>query len=284
MGARFTAVLLSLCLCGCASSSDAGAATPADSGTAQASVTGAELGADCSVAELGRPDADDEAIRAAVADAEAAGSAVRVSWYSPDGGGIRTAGSLEDLPAWSTSKIPLALAVTASGQGQSEADAITLALEESDNSAADTLWTSLGLTDAERADAVTGVLRAAGDSRTTVPAEQLVAGFSIFGQTQWATSDQVSFLSRLPCLDGADEVVTAMGQVDPAQAWGIGSRTGAAYKGGWGPSPAGGYTVREFGWYTNSSGQRVLVALAAQNTAGFDTATTVLGRLSAALG
>ncbi len=222
-------------------------------------------------------------IRAAVEAAEASGAAVRMSWYAPDGG-IRTAGALEDLPAWSTSKIPLALAVIDSGQGEAQADSVALALEESDNSAADALWMSLGGTDAERADAVTQVLRRAGDGTTTVPAEQLAAGFSIFGQTQWTTDAQVGFLSQLPCLDGADEVIADMGRVDPAQAWGIGSRPGAVHKSGWGPSPAGGYMARQLGWYTNPAGQRVLVAMAAQDADGFEAATAVLDRLAASLG
>ena len=191
---------------------------------------------------------------------------------------------VEDLPAWSTSKIPLALAVIDSGQGEAQTDSIALALEESDNSAADALWTSLGGTDAERADAVTQVLRRAGDGTTTVPTEQLAAGFSIFGQTQWTTDAQVGFLSQLPCLGGADEVIADMGRVDPAQAWGIGSRPGAVHKSGWGPSPAGGYMARQLGWYTNAAGQRVLVAMAAQDADGFEAATAVLDRLAASLG
>ncbi|MFC2641830.1 MAG: hypothetical protein ACFN04_09780 [Propionibacterium acidifaciens] len=235
-------MLAAVCLCGCAAAP--ATSTPASSTAATPSgawpdATGASLPEGCDTGGLGSPDGDEAGIRAAVEAAEVSGAAVRMSWYAPDGG-IRTAGALEDLPAWSTSKIPLALAVIDSGQGEAQTDSIALALEESDNSAADALWTSLGGTDAERADAVTQVLRRAGDGTTTVPTEQLAAGFSIFGQTQWTTDAQVGFLSQLPCLGGADEVIADMGRVDPAQAWGIGSRPGAVHKSGWGPSPAGG--------------------------------------------
>ncbi|RLP08209.1 serine hydrolase [Propionibacterium australiense] len=273
---RLPAAALALaCLCGCAAAPGTEKPAPATSGT--------PLAQGCGAAELGAPDGDPGAIRAAVGAAEAEGAAVRMSWYVPDAG-VLTAGSLEDLPAWSTSKIPLALAVIASGQGETYSETIALALEESDNTAADTLWNALGETDTERAGAVTGVLREAGDATTTVPDEQLVAGFSVFGQTQWATGDQVAFLAQLPCLDGSDEVIADMGQVDPAQSWGIGARPGAAYKGGWGPSPDGGYLAREFGWYPNAAGQRVLVAMAVQDPDGFEAATATLGRLSTALG
>ena len=285
-GGRLVAVLAAVCLCGCAAAP--ATSTPASSTAATPSgawpdATGASLPEGCDTGGLGSPDGDEAGIRAAVEAAEASGAAVRMSWYAPDGG-IRTAGALEDLPAWSTSKIPLALAVIDSGQGEAQTDSIALALEESDNSAADALWTSLGGTDAERADAVTQVLRRAGDGTTTVPTEQLAAGFSIFGQTQWTTDAQVGFLSQLPCLDGADEVIADMGRVDPAQAWGIGSRPGAVHKSGWGPSPAGGYMARQLGWYTNAAGQQVLVAMAAQDADGFEAATAVLDRLAASLG
>lgn len=282
---RLLAVPLVLaCLCGCEATPGTGApGSPLGSEPAAPATVGMPLAGDCDAAELGAPDEDPASILAAAEAAEAAGTAVRMSWYSPDAG-VMTAGSLEDLPAWSTSKIPLALAVIASGQGEVYSDAIALALEESDNDAADTLWNALGETDAERADAVTGVLRTAGDATTTVPDVQLVAGFSVFGQTQWATGDQVAFLAQLPCLDGADEVIADMGRVDPAQSWGIGALPGATYKGGWGPSPDGGYLARELGWYTNAAGQRVLVAMAAQDPDGFDAATAVLDQLAAALG
>lgn len=274
-GRRLAAALAAIIVCGCTAAPGAG--TPAPSTPSQAPEQ------DCHGAGLGAPDQDAAGIQAAVDAAETAGAAVQMSWYVPDDG-IRTAGSLADLPAWSTAKIPLALAVIDSGQGEAHSDSIALALEESDNSAADTLWSALGATDAERAAAVTQVLRDAGDATTTVPSEQLVAGFSIFGQTQWATTDQVVFLTRLPCLDGADEVIADMGRVAPAQSWGIGALPGATYKGGWGPSQAGGYTARELGWYTNTAGRRVLVAMAARSAEGFDSATAVLDGLAAALG
>ena len=286
LGGRLAAAFAAVCLCGCAAApatSTPASSTAATPSGAWSDAAGASLPQGCDTGGLGPPDGDEAGIRAAVEAAEASGAAVRMSWYAPDGG-IRTAGALEDLPAWSTSKIPLALAVIDSGQGEAQADSVALALEESDNSAADALWMSLGGTDAERADAVTQVLRRAGDGTTTVPAEQLAAGFSIFGQTQWTTDAQVGFLSQLPCLDGADEVIADMGRVDPAQAWGIGSRPGAVHKSGWGPSPAGGYMARQLGWYTNPAGQRVLVAMAAQDADGFEAATAVLDRLATSLG
>lgn len=209
-------------------------------------------------------------------------ASVQLSWYDPSRG-VVTVGDLEDFPAWSTMKVPLSLAVIQAGAGHDHQDEIAAALENSDNSAADVLWNSLGDSDTERANAVTEVLRTGGDEATTVPTQTEWAGYSIFGQTQWDTAHQVSFLTRLPCLTGAGEVVAAMSAVSADQRWGLGRQKSAAFKGGWGPTHSGGYTARQLGWFPDGQGNRVIVAMAAQ-AGSFNAATAVLDELSARLG
>lgn len=68
----------------------------------------------------------------------------------------------------------------------------------------------------------------------------------------------------MPCLQGADEVIDDMASIVGSQRWGLGRLPDAVFKGGWGPTRSGCYLVRQYGWYTDHSGARVLVAFAAQ--------------------
>lgn len=186
---------------------------------------------------------------------------------------------MQSPAAWSTSKVPLALAVIQAGNQSKQLSNIQAALQLSDNSAAAALWTSLGTSNSERARAVTAILRKAGDNKTTVPTSQTYAPYSIFGQTKWSTSDQVAFAMKLPCMEGSGPVISAMGKVDQSQQWGMGRLPQATFKGGWGPTRQGGYLVRQFGWFTNTQGQRVAFAMAVQ-AGSFDGGITVLNALA----
>jgi hypothetical protein len=71
-----------------------------------------------------------------------------------------------------------------------------------------------------------------------------------------------------------------MGQVEPNQTWGIGDIRGAEFKGGWGPSPAGKYLVRQIGVLTTPAG-KLAVAIAAEPVSGsFDDGTHDLGEVA----
>ncbi|MGO3325817.1 hypothetical protein [Gordonia sp. (in: high G+C Gram-positive bacteria)] len=179
---------------------------------------------------------------------------------APVGGGeVSTFGDQTPQVAWSTIKVPLAVAAErANGPSQAESSAII----NSDNSAAETLWASLGSND-EAAAAVTAVLRESGDEKTTVPSQKLRAEYSIFGQTTWPLENAVTFAANLPCLPGSGHVVALMGEVAGNQQWGvevIPART-TAVKGGWGPSTSGGYVVRQLGLVTLRNGTRAAVAM-----------------------
>lgn len=164
--------------------------------------------------------------------------------------------------AWSTIKVPLAVAAErANGRSAAESDAII----NSDNAAAEQLWASLGSA-SEASQKVTAVLREAGDATTTVPATQLRAGFTVFGQTQWTLPAAAAFTAHLPCLSGTAHVISLMGQVAGNQQWGVeimATPRSTAVKGGWGPGADGSYLVRQLGLITFADGRRSAVAMSA---------------------
>ncbi|WP_256670607.1 hypothetical protein [Nocardia cyriacigeorgica] len=179
---------------------------------------------------------------------------------------VVTFGDWTTGPAWSTMKVPLAIAALRKSQG-SPSYSTTAAITASDNSAADALWQSLG-SPQEAAQAVQAVLREGGDATTTVPAIKARAEFSAFGQSEWALADQVRFASRLPCLAESADVVSLMGQIIPNHQWGLGSVFETVdFKGGWGPDSEGAYLVRQFGLVPAPGGQ-IAVALAAEPASG----------------
>lgn len=203
-----------------------------------------------------------------------------------DDGERRSGGSLAGLAdaAWSTSKVPLAVAALNNAPGDQEITAqVRQAITVSDNAAADALWASLG-DPADAAAAVQDVLREGGDTSTTVPAEKRRAEFSTFGQTTWSLDDQAVFASGLRCVTGSAPVLEAMGQVGADQSYGLGQFDGARFKGGWGPGEDGTYLVRQFGLVPADDGTVVPVAVAATAPDGsYASAQAVLNQVAEAL-
>ncbi|NNH72575.1 hypothetical protein HLB23_22390 [Nocardia uniformis] len=180
--------------------------------------------------------------------------------------------------AWSTMKVPLTLAALRNNAGYS--GTATSAITSSDNSAAETLWQSLG-TGEVAAQSVEDVLREGGDATTEVPATRTRADYSAFGQADWSLADQIRFASNLPCLPQSDSVTSLMGKVNYGQRWGLGTLDGAEFKGGWGPDLSGNYLVRQFGLLPVEHGE-IAIALAAAPTSGsFDDGTVILNKLAA---
>ncbi|OZC69035.1 hypothetical protein CH251_19680 [Rhodococcus sp. 06-462-5] len=198
----------------------------------------------------------------------------------PVGGGPSTVlGTWTSGVAWSTVKVPLAVAALRGGGDAALADA-TAAIESSDNTAAEALWGSLGDSAAAGA-AVESVLRQGGDAATAVQRERIRPEFSAFGQTEWSTQDQATFAAGLSCIPDAAPVVEMMNSVVPEQHWGLAKLSDAAFKGGWGPSVRGGYDVRQVGIVTTVAG-RVGVAIAAQpNSGSFTDGTAMLDAVGA---
>ncbi len=176
------------------------------------------------------------------------------------GGALLSFGEWSTGVAWSTIKVPLALAALRGDRRRAEG-MLAKVITESDNPASEALWSQLG-PPADAARRVEAILEEAGDSATMVESGRLRAGFTAFGQTQWSLVRQAGFAARLPSLGQAATVIDLMHRLVPAQRWGLAAK-GFAAKGGWGPGRSGDYLVRQFGVMPVASGQ-MGVALAAQ--------------------
>lgn len=178
---------------------------------------------------------------------------------------VTQVGTLQEGVAWSTIKVPIAVAVEARFEGHptaSEQSLLMRAISASDNSAAEALWRSLGPPNAAAA-AVRSVLAASGDASTNVETRVLRRGFTSFGQTHWSLGAQQRFIAGLPCLPNSAPVLSLMQQVVPDQRWGLGSLgADTQFKGGWGPDPNGRYLVRQMGIVRLSNGHALAASIA----------------------
>ena len=189
----------------------------------------------------------------------------------------RSFGKWSSGTAWSTIKVPLAIAAIRKNS-QAAQPLMAKAISESDNTAAEGLWAMLG-SPPEAAQAVQTVLTEGGDSSTTVQFQRVRPQFTAFGQTDWPQQQQARFAFALPCL-GASPVIDQMRHLDSEQRWGL-AADGVAAKGGWGPQPDGGYLVRQLAVLSNHAGASG-VALAAKPADGrFETGTAMITKLSA---
>ncbi|WP_253861547.1 serine hydrolase [Mycobacterium asiaticum] len=174
-----------------------------------------------------------------------------------------TYGDWQQGPAWSTSKVPLAIA--AYRQQHKVTDKMRAAITESDNAAAEALWQQLG-DPSTAAQKVQQILQETGDP-TIVESRKVRPEFTAFGQTIWSLVNQTRFIASAFCNKQNEPIFALMGQIAPQQSWGIGTLTGAQFKGGWGPSPSGRYLVRQLGILNAPSG-KLAVAIAAEPASG----------------
>jgi hypothetical protein len=203
----------------------------------------------------------------------------------PVGGGRMTVfGDWVSGIAWSTMKVPLAIAALRHDSQEEIRHEVEAAITWSDNDAAEALWQSLG-DGLEAAKAVQDVIDEAGDATTGVAGPRTTLDYTSFGGTEWTLANQVRFASQLPCLPESFHVTELMTEITPEQAWGLGVLEGTAFKGGWGPDDETGvYTVRQFGLVPVRSGM-IAVALAAQADSGtFEDSTAILSRMAQLLG
>lgn len=185
-----------------------------------------------------------------------------------------TLGEWQSGPAWSTIKVPLIIAALREEQPPAVTEAMTAAITESDNAAAESIWDSLG-TPADAAAKVEAVLRQTGDP-TIVQSLRVRPEFSASGQTDWPLTDQVKFTSVAVCDKANDPVFDLMGRVEPEQRWGIGTLADSRLKGGWGPSPTGGYLVRQIGVLNTPAGMVSLALAALPDSGRFEDGTAAL--------
>ena len=181
--------------------------------------------------------------------------------------------------AWSTSKVPLAIAALRGPGGASLAASVNQAIIESDNSAADTLWRSLG-GGTTAANKVDSVLREGHDTATQTQGQVVRPPYSAFGQTQWSLQNQATFTAGLPCIPDSGPVLTMMGNISGSQQWGLGVIPSARFKGGWGPGASGGYLVRQLG-IVIAPGGLVAIAIATEPSSGsFNDGTQILSQVA----
>lgn len=188
-----------------------------------------------------------------------------------DGAEAVSSGFVAPSAAWSTIKVPIAIAALRANPGLYP-DA-QLALTVSDNDAAARLYDAVGPAAVEAVLAEMGVAQPVNTVLTR-------PGFSTFGQTMLTVGQEAHMARAMLCLPGASDVRALMGQVDPSQAYGLGATGPALYKGGWGPDEAGAYEVRQFGLLPKDDGSYVAVALTA--LPGDGTYGTGQGMLNAA--
>lgn len=187
-------------------------------------------------------------------------------------------GRLRTDVAWSTIKVPLAVAAAREEGWPAVSEHARRALTVSDNEAATALWTQLGGGPTAAAK-VGAVLADAGDAATRVEPRVTRAGFTPFGQTRWSTAAQATTMAHLRCRREATPVLDLMRTVVPEQRWGLGRFDGAPIKGGWGPMPDGGYLVRQLGVIPTPGGEAA-VSIAVRAPGGFQSGTSDLDRIA----
>ncbi|AXE39315.1 serine hydrolase [Acidipropionibacterium virtanenii] len=179
---------------------------------------------------------------------------------SAQGSNLITAGSIRTPTAWSTLKVPIAIA--ALSRGTADTDDVKEAITVSDNDAAIRLWNSLGAGE-RAADTVQAVLSAHGDKDTTVLPDR-VDPDEPFGMTRWQADDQARFMEWLACTDdsSARTVRSYMGQIDSSQQFGLSSIHPSMVKAGWGDEDSGQYTVRQMAVLPHDDGYSVVTFIA----------------------
>ena len=176
--------------------------------------------------------------------------------------GSFTAGDNRPEPAFSTMKVPLAIAALRQDQAfYPDAEA---AVTRSDNPAAHRMFGQVPAASYE------GVIREAG-ARTTTP-----AGYQM--GTMWTTSDQAEFASGLRCVAGHEPVLDMMGRIVDYQHWGLGRIGGARFKGGWNYHE-GGHLARQFGLIPGPNGD-IAVAITAHSPKGHEGSFAMLNELA----
>jgi hypothetical protein len=179
---------------------------------------------------------------------------VGIAIVSADGKPGVTFGNWSVGVAWSTIKVPLAIAAMRAGV---DSDLLVLeTITRSDNAAAETLWSRLGDVAGQY---VQTVIREAGDAGTLVESRRLRAEYTPFGQTRWSLADQARFAAGLSQVSGSSPVIQLMGELTAEHRWGLAAK-GYATKGGWGPGLHADYLIRQFAIVSGDIG----VALAAE--------------------
>jgi hypothetical protein len=189
-----------------------------------------------------------------------------------------TMGDWQTGPAWSTIKVPLAIAALRAQDQRTPTADMRAAITESDNAAAEAIWAGLGDPVTAGHD-VEAVLAPTGDP-TVVQTRRVRPEYTAFGQTDWSLTNQLRFVAAAACDDADKPIFALMGQVEPDQSWGIGTLPDTRFKGGWGPSPTGAYLVRQMGVLTTETGMTAITLAAQPDSGSFDDGTAALTQMA----
>src|SRR5699024_3069601 len=158
-------------------------------------------------------------------------------------------------PAWSTIKVPIAIAALRDGADEELVDA---AIKESDNDAARALWNKVEWTEGNAQESIETLLK---DFDSEVEMNDA------FGMSTWKVKDQARFASRLGCVPEADYVYDAMRDIVDWQKWGLAGLEDVHSKGGWGLDDEDGeYTSRQIGVMPVDGGNIGIAISASWNT------------------
>lgn len=197
--------------------------------------------------------------------------------------GVTQAGIPGTQPAWSTIKVPIAMAGLRAGADYS---LVEQALEVSDNDAAYYLWAHTKAHTGKESTAVKAVNRVLREGHSTatfprVPEDQ----DTMFGLATWTLKEQAQFGAHLTCVPEGQKVAAAMGDIVDWQRVGLNKLPLTRAKGGWGTSDEDhDYTVRQFGRsYLGDGAVGIAIIHVQKDTGeavGWETGTKALDKLA----
>lgn len=194
------------------------------------------------------------------------GGNITISVYSP--GAAATAGPNTAQPAYSTMKVPVAIAALKQDHRRWYRDA-ELAVTVSDNPAMNRMANAIPTPQVQT------VLNEGRTRTANSPAYKM--------STLWSTSEQARFAANLPCVNGSGPVLEMMGRIAPHQRWGLGRLPGARFKGGWNYHGSG-YLARQFGLVRGPHGDVAIAMTAYAPSGGYGKATQMLNDAAADIG
>lgn len=212
------------------------------------------------------------------ADAPRVSDRVGIAVAAVSGGDPVLLGEWRSGVAWSTSKVPLSIAVLRTPAAAQSQPTIRQALVYSDNDSAERLWQSLGQP-STAAGKVDQVLADYGSPATRTQSRVVRSGYTAFGQTEWSLGDQARFAAQVACRAEAQPVRELLGQISADQRWGLGRWPGARFKGGWGPGTDGSYLVRQLGVVEGPRGLTA-VAIATESAGSLEQGSQTLSELT----
>ncbi len=199
-----------------------------------------------------------------------------------DASQVQVGGSWTGGRAWSTIKVPLAIAAAQKNASTGQvtepygtscnpglSSAINLAITKSDNCAAWWLWEALGGDNSSAAQTVTDVIKSGGDSSTTVASTKGSKTGLTSGTTSWSLVGQAIFAANIASIKNSGEVMTQMKTHNAGDgSSGLNKYTSAMTKGGWGSTDGDGAT-RQLGVVKLGSGKCSAIAIGTNASSNF---------------